>query len=112
MSRLKNEILEREIVQQVKQIIGLTGIKLQRINTGSFYSGGRYIKSCETGTCDFEGYDKHGRFVAIECKRPSGGKVSPEQQLRINDINSKGGLAFIATSGEQALETLRVNDCI
>lgn len=109
---LKAEILEKEIVQQIKQIISMTGIKLQRINTGSFYSGGRYIKSCEAGTCDFEGYDKHGRFVAIECKRPSGGKVSPEQKLRIDDINAKGGIAFIATSGEQALETLRVNDCV
>lgn len=111
-SSLNNGILEREIVQQIKQIINMTGIKLQRINTGSFYSGGRYIKSCEAGTCDFEGYDKHGRFVAIECKRPKGGKVSSEQQARINDINDKGGIAFIATSGEQALETLRVNDCI
>lgn len=112
MNSLKNEILEKEVVQQIKQIISMTGIKLQRINTGSFYSGGRRIKSCEAGTYDFEGYDKHGRFIAIECKRPKSGKVSPEQQLRIDDINSKGGLAFIATSGEQALETLRVNDCV
>lgn len=112
MNNLKSEILEREIIKQIKQIICMTGIKLQRINTGSFRTGGRFIKSCEAGTCDFEGYDKHGRFVAIECKRPSGGKVSPEQKLRIDDINAKGGIAFIATSGEQALETLRVNDCV
>lgn len=103
---------EKEVMQEVKQIIALTGIQLQRINVGAFMKGNRYIRTANAGTCDFEGYDKHGRFVAIECKRPKGGKVSPEQRVRIDDINTKGGLAFIATSGEQVLETLRINDCI
>lgn len=103
---------EKEVVQEVKQVIALTGIKLQRINTGAFSVGNRYIRTANAGTCDFEGYDKHGRFVAIECKRPKGGRLSLEQKLRIDDINEKGGVAFVATSGELALETLRVNDCI
>lgn len=106
---IDNGITEKEVVQEVKQIIALTGIKVQRINTGTFKG---YIKTANAGTCDFEGYDKHGRFVAIECKRPKGGRVSIEQKQRIDDINEKGGVAFVATSGQQVLETLRVNDCI
>ena len=113
---LNKDISESEVVQQVKQIIKVTGLKLQRINTGCFQIGEgrnrRYIKTADAGTCDFEGYDNKGRFVAIECKRPVGGRLSPAQKERIADINQKGGVAFVATSGEQALETLRINDCI
>jgi uncharacterized protein YuzE len=113
---LNKDITESAVVQQVKTVIKATGLKLQRINTGCFLIGEgrnrRYIKTADAGTCDFEGYDKHGRFCAIECKRPVGGRLSPAQKERIADINRKGGVAFVATSGEQALETLRINDCI
>lgn len=111
-----NDIPEKLVIQQVKQIIDATGIKLQRINTGCFTIGEernrRYIKTAEAGTCDFEGYDKHGRFVAIECKRPKGGRLSPAQKERIDDINRKGGIAFVAHSGDEALVLLQANNCI
>ena len=110
------DIPESAVIQQVKQVIKMTGLKIQRINTGSFQIGAgqnrRYIKTAEAGTCDFEGYDNTGRFVAIECKRPSGGRLSPAQKERIEDINRKGGVAFVAHSGEEALEQLKKNHCI
>lgn len=114
---MKNEILraaisESQVINEIKLVIKTTGIKLQRINTGCFKVGERFIKTAEAGTCDFEGYDKHGRFVAIECKRPIGGVVSKEQEARINDINEKGGVAFIAHSGAEALEMLHKKNCI
>ena len=113
---LKKDIPESVVIQQVKQVIKMTGLKIQRINTGSFQIGSgqnrRYIKTAEAGTCDFEGYDNQGRFVAIECKRPSGGRLSPAQKERIADINRKGGVAFVAHSGEEALEQLKKNHCI
>ena len=105
-------ISEAEVVQEVKAVIKATGIKLQRINTGCFKTGDRYIKTAEAGTLDFEGYDKRGRFCAIECKRPVGGRISPAQACRIEDINTKGGVAFIAHSGAEALEKLKANNCI
>jgi len=109
-------IYEKIVIQQVKEIIELTGIKLQRINTGCFAVGEgrnrRYIRTANAGTCDFEGYDKRGRFVAIECKRVIGGRLSPAQKERINDINKKGGVAFIAHSGNEALALLQANNCI
>ena len=109
---MDKETSESEVVQQVKQIIALTKIKLQRINTGCFKVGNRFIQTADAGTLDFEGYDKNGRFVGIECKRPSGGRLSPAQKERIADINQKGGVAFVAHSGEEALQMLRMNQCI
>lgn len=110
------DIPESAVIQQVKQVIKITGLKMQRINTGCFTIGEgprrRYIKTAEAGTCDFEGYDNHGRFLAIECKRPSGGRLSPAQKERIADINRKGGVAFVAHGGEEALAKLKENHCI
>ena len=115
---------EAEVVKSVKQVLIFCGLMkaketepgppsmMQRINTGAFKTGSRFIKSANKGTCDFEGYDKHGRFLAIECKRPKGGRLSPEQKARIDDINRKGGVAFVATSGQQVLETLKEKRCL
>lgn len=107
---------ESEVIRQVKEVIRITGLKLQRINTGCFTVGEgrakRFIKTAEAGTLDFEGYDNHGRHVGIECKRPVGGRLSPSQAARIADINRKGGIAFVVTSGNEALELLRKNKCI
>ena len=110
------DIPESAVIQQVKQVIKVTGLKIQRINTGCFTIGEganrRFIKTADAGTCDFEGYDNHGRFLAVECKRPVGGKLSPAQEARINDINRKGGVAFVAHSGEEALKQLQERGCI
>lgn len=110
------DIPESAVVNEVKEIIKITGLKVQRINTGCFVIGTgrnrRYIKTAEAGTCDFEGYDNHGRFLAIECKRPVGGKLSPAQAARIEDINKKGGVAFVVTSGNEALQKIQENKCL
>ena len=109
-------VSESEVIREVKEVIRITGLKLQRINTGCFTVGEgrakRFIKTAEAGTLDFEGYDNHGRHVGIECKRPVGGRLSDEQEARIDDINRKGGIAFVVTSGNEALELLRKNKCI
>ena len=110
------DIPESAVIQQVKQVIKVTGLKIQRINTGCFTIGEgrnrRYIETADAGTCDFEGYDNIGRFVAIECKRQSGGRLSSAQKERIEDINQKGGVAFVAHSGEEALKQLQERGCL
>ena len=110
------DIPESAVIQQVKQILKVTGLKIQRLNTGCFQIGEgrnrRFIKTADAGTCDFEGYDNTGRFVAIECKRPSGGRLSPAQKERIADINRKGGVAFVAHSGAEVLKQLQERGCI
>ena len=113
---LKKDIPESAVIGEVKAIIKAAGIKLQRINTGCFVIGTgrnrRFIKTADAGTCDFEGYDNKGRFVAIECKRPTGGRLSPAQKERIEDINAKGGVAFVVHSGEEALQKLKEKGCV
>lgn len=110
------DIPESAVIHQVEQVIKVTGLKIQRINMGCFVIGTgrnrRFIKTADAGKCDFEGYDNRGRFVAIECKRPSGGRLPPAQKERIADINRKGGVAFVAHSSEEALKKLQENSCI
>ena len=107
---------EDAVVREVKAVIELTGLAIQRINTGAFAIGTgrerRFIRTAEKGTLDFEGYDNRGRFVGIECKRPVGGHLSAEQKYRIDDINKKGGIACVVTSGDAALQQLKANGCI
>ncbi|MFC2478746.1 MAG: VRR-NUC domain-containing protein, partial [Treponema socranskii subsp. buccale] len=104
------------VVRQVKEVIDITGLEIQRVNVGCFAVGEgrtkRFIRTAKKGTLDFEGYDNHGRHVGIECKRPVGGRLSDEQAERIDDINRKGGVAFVVTSGAEAMELLKINKCI
>ena len=115
MDKALKDIPESAVIAEVKEIIKMTGLKIQRINTGCFVIGSganrRFIKTADAGTCDFEGYDNRGRFCAIECKRPVGGKLSPAQKWRIDDINEKGGVAIVAHSGQEALEQLKDRGC-
>ncbi len=116
-------VTEKTVVQEVKAVLIGVGLmkpfelpgapsQVQRINTGAFKAGSRFIRSANKGTLDFEGYDKHGRFLGIECKRPNGGRLSPEQKARIDDINQKGGVAGVVRSGAEALELLQKNNCL
>lgn len=47
-----------------------------------------------------------GRILAIEVKTPTG-RPTPEQKEFINNINARGGVAFISRSTEQTFATLR-----
>lgn len=114
-SGILKSIKESEVVKEVQAVIDATGLQVQRINTGAFPTGTgrnrRFVRSAKKGTLDFEGYDNHGRFLGIECKRPIGGRVSPEQKARISDIVNKGGIAFVVRSGNEAFSLLKINKC-
>ena len=110
------DVSESEVIREVKEVIDITGLEIQRVNVGCFAVGEgrtkRFVRTAKKGTLDYEGYDNYGRHVGIECKRPVGGRLSDEQAARIDDINRKGGIAFVARSGNEALELLRKNKCI
>lgn len=44
-----------------------------------------------------------GRFLAIEVKRPNGGRVEPHQTAWLDEINRRGGYAVVVRSIEEAL---------
>lgn len=115
-SELLKTVKESVVINEVQAVLKALGLEVQRINTGAFVTGTsnnrRFVRNAKKGTLDFEGYDNHGRFLAIECKRPVGGRLSPEQEARITDINRKGGIAFSVTSGVEALNLLEINNCL
>jgi hypothetical protein len=58
-----------------------------------------------TGVSDILGITHQGRFLAIEIKCRTG-KVSKDQQDFMDQINARGGLAFVARSLDDAKEML------
>jgi Holliday junction resolvase len=51
----------------------------------------------------------NGRMVAIELKAPRG-VVSPQQQQFIDRINEAGGLAFVARTIDEVIDSLGLQD--
>ena len=63
----------------------------------------RYVK---IGASDILGILPGGRFLAIEVKA-NYNNPTEEQQLFIDDINKKGGLAFVAKSRQDVIDRFR-----
>lgn len=85
---------------------GKEGIVLLRNNSGSLPDPktGRYIRYGvgSPGGSDLIGWNKEGRFCAVEVKTARG-RVRPEQVRFINAVRAGGGYAGIARSEEDAL---------
>ena len=54
----------------------------------------------------------NGYFIAIEVKKPSGGKVSALQEFHINKVKQSGGIASVANSVEVVENTLKTEGVI
>lgn len=61
------------------------------------------------GGSDIIGWDKEGRFLAVEVKRKDG-RVSAEQKKFVDMVNAAGGRAGIARSGQKAVDIALGND--
>lgn len=85
---------------------GKQGIVLLRNNSGSLPDPktGRWIKYGvgSPGGSDLIGWNKEGRFCAVEVKVPKG-RVRPEQVQFIAAVRRGGGYAGIARSVEDAI---------
>lgn len=67
----------------------------ERQNTGSARIGGRFVRFGWPGCSDVLGMLRDGRFLAVECKSPTG-TLRPEQTLFLARINGAGGVGFLA----------------
>lgn len=47
-----------------------------------------------------------GRFIAVECKSPTG-RTSPEQDLFLSRVRRSGGIAVVARCPQDVLEALK-----
>ncbi len=74
-----------------------------RQNSGAFMAGsGRWVRCCSIrGVSDILGVLPDGRFLAVECKRGRGGRVSPEQSEFLANVNANGGVGIVVQSVEE-----------
>lgn len=90
---------ESKIVKSILQYLHTVGVFAWRNNTTGVYDPTRKIfrkKVVKRGVSDILGLHG-GKFLAIEVKTKTG-KLSPEQEQFIDDVNKRGGLAFVARS--------------
>lgn len=97
---------ENDVVQACLQWLALHNVMAWRNQTTGLYDPTRKVFRKFTGlkgVSDILGILPGGRFLAVEAKK-KGGYPSPEQREFIQNVNDRGGIAFVARSTED-LET-------
>jgi hypothetical protein len=97
-NRIKTEVLKYLKLRRIKAWSNPSGAV--RIRPGKFMSFG--LK----GSSDILGILPGGRFLAVECKAPTG-RLSPEQRQFLADIKALGGMAIVARSWMDIDQALR-----
>lgn len=123
MTPIKRIPLEKEIQKQILDYLRLRGIFCWTCKTVGTYDPRRRVYRANTtfkGVADilgilpaptspghtWEALGRHkGQFLAVEVKRV-GGKVSDDQKAFLERINKEGGLAFVARSLNDVINTL------
>lgn len=82
---------EKRIENKIKRYLESLGAWHMKVH-GSMFS--------KAGTPDIIAC-VNGKFIAIEVKRPEGGKVSELQKVQIDLIHKAGGHVFVARSLEE-----------
>lgn len=77
----------------------------ERQNSGAANVGGRFIRFGWPGCSDVLGQLRDGRFLAVECKSPTG-RLRPEQAVFLERIRGAGGVAFVARDCSDVLREL------
>jgi hypothetical protein len=83
-----------------------------RNNTGVTRIGRRFIRFGYPGSSDWLGICPDGRFLAVECKRPEGGRLTAKQRDFLDCIRRYGGVALVVTGVNDLLEKLRETEAI
>ena len=100
-------IPESAVLQQCLAYLHVRGIFAWRNNIGAAKTeDGRFVRFGIPGASDIIGVLPGGRFLAVECKRSTGGRVSDQQKAFLEKIKNAGGLAVIATSLEDLMEAI------
>ncbi len=98
---------EAEVLKECLFLLKKKGIFCWRQNTGAFETkNGGFFRSSIAGVSDILGILPDGRFLAVECKRESGGVVSEKQRQFIANIKACGGVAVVVHSGRELSECL------
>lgn len=87
------DISANDLTKWAKKYLESYGIKLNRVNNIPY---GKRKGTIEKGWADLQGFDKNGKYVAIEIKK-IGDKLSKEQKELFEEIWNCNGLIFICT---------------
>lgn len=100
---------ENYVLNSCIRALHIQGIEAWRNNTGTLKNEqGGYVSFGKVGSSDIIGILPDGRFLAVECKKPSGGKVSDKQKQFIEMINKNGGIGMIVHSAQEMIDLLKV----
>ena len=104
----KSTPLEADSLREVMQALKTHSLVawVERQNTGAAKVGGRFIKFGWRGCSDLLGQLKDGRLLAVECKRPKGGKLTSDQLHFLDMVRKYGGVSFVATNLHDVLDNL------
>lgn len=98
------KIVEKDVLAYAKEM----GWYLAVVDSKAVFSAraGRYIAGMtKKGFPDLIGCDTHGNVLAIELKAPGRLKtVRPEQKVFLNEIETRGGFAFVTDDVEKLHE--------
>ena len=104
----KSALKESAMYGKIEKAAAQLGYKLWRNQNGAYNVGGRWMRSgLVAGASDFVGIGPppHGKFTAVEVKRP-GKKATPEQQRFIDKVLYAGGIAGVVTSVDELIQLL------
>lgn len=85
-------------MNQCLRFLQLHNIFCWRNNTGATKIGSRFIRFGYAGSSDILGILPNGKFLAVECKREKGGRLSEKQKIFLDTINKNGGFAICVNS--------------
>lgn len=95
---------ESAVMREVRLALSDAGCVVWRNNVGVDTARGVRYGLC-VGSADLIGIAPDGRFLAVECKAPRG-RTTEAQRLFLELVRARGGIAFVARSGAEALEGL------
>jgi hypothetical protein len=106
------KVLESDVMKDVDQVLSAYNLFHWRNNTGLTRIGKRFIRFGYPGSADWLGICHDGRFLAVECKRPRGGRLTAEQRDFLDCIRRYGGVALVVTGVNDLLEKLKEAEVI
>ncbi|MDR1785202.1 MAG: VRR-NUC domain-containing protein [Spirochaetaceae bacterium] len=98
---------EGRVKAAILRYLEAAGIWAWNSPTGAAKIDGRWVRFGTPGSADIIGVLPGGRFLAVECKRPKGGRLSCEQAAWLARVRRMGGVAFVARDTAEVAAALR-----
>jgi hypothetical protein len=94
-------------MKDVDQVLTAHHLFHWRNNTGVTRIGKRFVRFGYPGSSDWLGICRDGRFLAVECKRPGGGRLTAKQRNFLDCVSRYGGVALVVTGVDDLLKKLK-----